>query len=369
MNHYKYYSVEDFVQDLRFRTWVKNASREEDLLWQNWLRENRQKQDVIEEARAIVLSIHPVEHESISDREIQLEVENILARINEDEEDINQTVPVNRSSFSLALKVAASIALIIAGSWYGVRSLKSNEPLNATENHVLAANFMIERINKSDDTLLINLPDKSSILLAQNSTIRYPKEFNGQTRDVFLEGTAFFEVTKNPKKPFYVNAGNIIAKVLGTSFEISTDLEDSEVRVIVKSGTVSIYCNPDQDKKDLGNEPNVILTENEQFLYNEKNVSKLEHTRLDSSSIRKLSVPDTYRTFSGTPITEVFASFSKAYGVKINYDHAQIQDCSVTASFTDEPFTLKLDLICRSIGVKYEIVNDEVAITGNGCKN
>lgn len=163
-----------------------------------------------------------------------------------------------------------------------------------------------------------------------------------------------------------MKAGDIVAKVLGTSFEVSTNPADKEIRVVVKTGTVCVYSDPD-DQKTLDDQPNVVLTKNEQLVY-KGDASELQHTRLDSSSIEELRVPDTYMKFRSTPVATVFAALSKAYGVKINYENAEIQGCSVTASFTDEPFTLKLDLICRSIGVKYEVVNDQVTITGNGCK-
>jgi transmembrane sensor len=371
MNHYKYYSVEEFVQDQRFRSWVKNPTREEDIIWRNWLDENRIKRDTVEEARAIVLAIHPVQHESISDFEIQREVDNILACIQDDDETAAPVYaePDTNTRRPRWYAIAASVTMMVAIGLYGIySSTHQNEktgPLAQTE----ADDFMIERINKSEDALLINLPDKSSVLLSQNSTIRYPREFAGDSREVYMEGTAFFEVTKNPIKPFYVNAGNIVAKVLGTSFEITTNKRDEQVKVVVKSGTVSIYTTPQTARNIPEEEPNAILTRNEQLIYKRGDAEQIQHTRLNASSIAESQVPDTYLKFNSTPVSKAFAQLSKAYGVRINFEQADIEGCSVTASFTDESFTTKVDLICRSIGVKYDIVNDQVSITGNGCKN
>lgn len=366
MNRYKFFSVEDFVQDLRFRSWVKNPSPEEDMLWQQWIKENALKREVIEEARAIVLAIHPINRESISDFEIQHEIRGILERLDDDKSDAGK----KSSKLYLGkfwIKIAATISLTLVAGW-SVFQYVSKEDTSFTREPVTAIdNPLIERVNKSDKPLLINLPDKSSVLLAQNSLIRYAREFEGNTRKVILEGNAFFEVTKDPDKPFYVHAGSIVAKVLGTSFEISTDPVGKEVRVLVKTGSVSLYAAPDQYKGTLDAEPNVILAKNEQFIYKD-NASEIQHIRLDPSSIEELRVPDTYMEFTGRQVATVFSALEKAYGVKINYENAQIKGCSVTASFTDEPFTLKLDLICRSIGVKYELVNDQVTISGNGCK-
>ncbi len=372
MNHYRHYSAEDFVQDQRFRSWVKNPTREEDIVWRNWLLENSIKRDAVEEARAIVLAIHPVQHESISDFEIQREVESILAQIPDDEEPaLTESIePEANTRHPRWYAIAASITIMLAIGLYGIySSIRTNDQTNPLAQTEAADDFMIERINKSEDALLINLPDKSSVLLSQNSTIRYPKEFSGDSREVYMEGTAFFEVTKNPKKPFYVNAGNIVAKVLGTSFEISTNKQDEQVKVVVKSGTVSIYSTPGASGNIAEGEPNAILTRNEQLIYRRGDAEQIQHTRLNASSIAESSVPDTYLKFNSTPVSKAFALLSKAYGVRINFEQADIEGCSVTASFTDEPFTTKVDLICRSIGVKYDIVNDQVSITGNGCKN
>ena len=364
MKHYNFYTVEEFAQDSRFRAWVRNPSAEEDQAWQHWIKTNTHKRPVIEEARAIILSIHPINSENISDRELSHEIQTILQRISEESDD-TEIEPIQKHAVSFWLKIAASFALVFLTGWYALNYFRQSAE---TEKTASLDSYLIEHVNKSEQPLLINLPDNSSVLLSQNSLIRYPREFTGDRRNVFLEGNAFFEVTKNPDKPFYVEAGQLVAKVLGTSFEIRIDPADKQVRIIVRSGRVSVYSNADPTKKNFDDQPNVILTRDEQLIYKNA-VSQIQHTRLDSLSMEKLRVPDTYLKFSGTPVATVFSSLAKAYGVKINYEQAEISGCTVTASFTDEPFALKLALICRSIGVEYEIVNNWVTIKGKGCKN
>lgn len=366
MDQYKVYSVEDFVQDLRFRSWVRNPSREEDIIWQDWINANSHQAEVIEEARALVLSVNPVNTENISDKEINKEIAGILTRIDGGKSESEQLDRKGRPFFSW-LKVAASVCMLMIAGWQGVEYFSTDESDSSDGQVASADNYMIERVNESVDTLLLSLPDKSSVLLAQNSVIRYPRQFGAHDRSVFLKGTAFFEVTKDAQKPFYVNVGKIVAKVLGTSFEISTDPSYGHVKVIVKSGAVSIYSSAARYGNDQGREPSVILTQNEQAVFKDDS-NEIRHTRLDSVSIHDLKVPDTFLKFKATPAEEVFASLAKVYGVTIDYRNARIRGCSITASFTDEPFALKLDLICRSIGLEYNIANDHVTVTGDGCK-
>jgi transmembrane sensor len=364
MTHYQFYSVEDFVGDIRFRSWVRHTTPEEDAVWQEWIQENPEKRNVIEEARAIVLSIHPVQEENISDTEIQDEIQSILSKLQVDELPKVDNSGNHRQIYRW-LSIAASVGVVLfIADWYLVRT--DTNSLLAIEQSVKFAAFDIERVNRSDKHLLINLPDKSSVLLAQNSLIRYSNNFNGKTREVMLEGDAFFEVTKDETKPFYVHAGEIVAKVLGTSFEIKTNTENKQIEVTVRTGSVSVYADPLNDQRFLDDQPNIILTKNEQYIYR-SDETEVQHIRLDSLSIEELSVPDTEMEFFDTKVTEVFSLLEKVYGVKFDYENAKIGDCSITASFTDEPFTLKLDLICRSIGLQYEIVNDRITIKGTGC--
>jgi ferric-dicitrate binding protein FerR (iron transport regulator) len=363
MTHYDFYSVEDFVQDNRFRAWVRCPSPEEDVAWHEWIQDNPEKLAITAEARAIVLSIQPIEDEPISDAEIENDIQGILANLPSDE--VSEPEFARTRRFPVWLKAAASVAVVAcAAVWYISRD-RLTRTISPDESVTSDAGYEIERVNRSDKPLLINLPDGSSVLLEQNSLVRYSKQFAGNTRRVVLVGGAFFEVAKDSTKPFYVYADRIVAKVLGTSFEITTNTTDKQVRVTVKTGSVSVYSDPKNTEATDG-QPNVILTKNEQFVYR-SDVSQVQHIRLDSASVEKMSIPDTYMDFNDTNVTQVFKSLKAVYGVEFDYENEKIGACSITASFTDEPFILRLDLMCRSIGLQYKIINDRVTIRGSGC--
>src|SRR5690606_38970298 len=67
----------------------------------------------------------------------------------------------------------------------------------------------------------INLSDGTLVLLNAASTLTYPAEFGENTREVILDGEAYFEVTKDPEKPFIVRTAKQRIEVLGTSFNIN----------------------------------------------------------------------------------------------------------------------------------------------------
>ena len=62
----------------------------------------------------------------------------------------------------------------------------------------------------------VMLPDGTKVWLNQSATLRYPKEFSESERDVYLDGEAYFEVTKNRRCPFVVESEAMRIKVIGT---------------------------------------------------------------------------------------------------------------------------------------------------------
>lgn len=85
----------------------------------------------------------------------------------------------------------------------------------------------------------IILADSSIITLGAGSSLRYPERFAGNTREISLEGEAFFEVAKNQKQPFIVHTGAVQTHVLGTSFKISA-FKDQPVWIAVATGKVRV---------------------------------------------------------------------------------------------------------------------------------
>ena len=84
------------------------------------------------------------------------------------------------------------------------------------------------------------LPDGTKVSLNSDSKLFFPKKFKGGTREVTLEGEAFFDVEPNPTKPFIINAGNAQIKVLGTSFNVNAYPGSDKVEVIVETGKVRV---------------------------------------------------------------------------------------------------------------------------------
>lgn len=84
----------------------------------------------------------------------------------------------------------------------------------------------------------MNLPDGSKVWLSNNSSIRYPATFIGDTRELELSGEAYLEVSPNKKNPFIVTIGENRIKVTGTRFSLTAYPNDSIVRADLIEGKI-----------------------------------------------------------------------------------------------------------------------------------
>jgi ferric-dicitrate binding protein FerR (iron transport regulator) len=95
----------------------------------------------------------------------------------------------------------------------------------------------------------LTLSDGTKVLLNAGSKMKLPKVFNDDKREVFLEGQAYFNVAKNPDKPFVIHSGDAQTRVLGTSFSVSAYPTDEQITIAVKEGRVSFQAGNDTNLK------------------------------------------------------------------------------------------------------------------------
>ena len=98
-------------------------------------------------------------------------------------------------------------------------------------------------VNTRDEMGKLTLPDGTKVWLNKNSTFRYPKEFDENGREVYLEGEGYFEVKKNPSKPFVVHSESMQVRVLGTIFNLKTDLVNRSAIATLVQGEIEVKGN------------------------------------------------------------------------------------------------------------------------------
>jgi ferric-dicitrate binding protein FerR (iron transport regulator) len=144
---------------------------------------------------------------------------------------------------------AASVAIILFGGWLWKTSQSSLK--EETKQEALEA-----RKGSRSRSLL---PDGTTVWLNAGSKLYYENDFTGTTREVRLEGEAFFDVVKQPDRPFIVHTSGIDIKVLGTAFNVKSYPEDKTVETTLYRGSVRVFRHEDSEKKAIQLKPNEKL--------------------------------------------------------------------------------------------------------------
>lgn len=288
--------------------------------------------------------------------------------------EVNQEIrnyPIGSAKRFIFWLSAASIVLVFG--WFASIKLMDKSVVTydtLVQNSMSETGEIYEKENRTQDVLLMNLPDGSSILLQPNAKLSYsPNKFNKQTREVILSGDAFFEVKKDKSKPFVVYANNLITKVLGTSFTIKANPETSKTKVFVKTGKVAVFTRKDEGqfkKIETAKLEGFVLQPNQQITLNK---GEMLHFKPLDIKVEELTLPIQTLSFSfeDTPVVEVLEQLKMAYNVPINYNKASLAKCNLTAHLSDEPLLEKVKLLCFALDATYEESDGEITIKSRGC--
>lgn len=201
----------------------------------------------------------------------------------------------------------------------------------------------------------LSLPDGSTVYLNAASVLEIPEKFQGATREVKLTGEAFFEIAKNPDRPFIVRSGNIATTVLGTSFNIRAYPDEPTVTVAVATGHVGV-----SDSTTM-----VRLLPDEQAVYTRANRSMEKQTGINAISASAWTKG--LLVFEDAPLAEIVRVLNRKYGVQIRLDNPALAKCALNASFGNEPLEKVLEKICAYIDARHERSDNEIIISGKGC--
>lgn len=361
MKPYLTFSAEDFASDDDFLKWVKYPDRYPELqsFWSDWLHAHPQRREIVEEARFIILAItgeKQYEASAATQAEVWRRIQSSTAL------PVTQPARIWRPWYSWA----AAIVFSVGFGWVILNNLKQGAPSLAKTD--TADPEYVQHINNADVPKTIILSDGTSIILHPQTVLEYPRTFGPDTREVHLKGEAFFEVTRDPNRPFLVQAGEIVTRVLGTSFTVRNVEGEDNVMVQVKTGKVSVFMATEMDRRTRNSQQpidGVVLMPNQQVLY-ERIEMKMTKSLVENPSVL-IPLPRREFEFSDAPIRDVFYAIEQAYGVDIVFDEEALSSCYLNASLTDVPLYDKLKLICRGINTTYEIIDSHIIIYGKGC--
>jgi len=256
------------------------------------------------------------------------------------------------------------VIVLLSFVWF-----QSKKKQTATESLVATKvneGFM-EEMNNSDTAKNIKLEDGSSVTIYPGSKLAFPKHFAVNKREVYLAGDAFFTVSKNPNRPFFVYNNQIITQVLGTSFGIHK--RNGQVEVAVKTGRVAVYENKDQISLNEVQEKSngVIITPNQKVTYYQEErhfVTSIVDQPLPILKESNAKIPEAHLNYNETPLNKVLNDLENTYGLEIVLENEKIKNCLFTGDLSGQNLFNKLESICLVFNASYEIKGTKILLKG-----
>lgn len=229
--------------------------------------------------------------------------------------------------------VAAAIVVLTLGGGL-LATLLLRRPPTPAEAALAATTAPGERAN-------FRLSDGTRVMLGVASTLRYPKVFPENGRQVILEGEAYFDVAHEEGRPFVVRAGGLVAKDLGTQFTVRAYPEDRGARVVVREGKVAIRA--------LSDGP-------------ERVVAPGELGRLGEDSVPTVEPADTAIWFAWTegrlafddiPLREALPQLGRWFGLAFRLADDSLGDVPLTVTLKSQPTPEVLGSLSASLGLRH----------------
>jgi len=243
-------------------------------------------------------------------------------------------------------RVAAVLLLAAGGAW-GVREWTSRsggpEPLSrvATERAQVGT---------------VYLTDGTRVVLGAESELRFAPSLGSASRDVYLDGNAYFDVKTDPRRPFRVHTAQGVVEVLGTRFGVRAYSADSTTTVVVAEGRVRLEQVPADSAGDGGGSGRSVSERNALVLdpgdlgrvTARGELEKQRGVAVD----RYLAWTERRLVFTDAPLRDIAADLERWYDVDITISDESLGRRRLSATFGHEPLDAVLDHLAIALGAR-----------------
>jgi len=288
---------------------------------------------------------------------------------NKDEAELPYLLHGSRKNLHvLKLAIAASIIIILtAGTFIFFKTRRSSLP--SDNDAVLAVS------TKYGSRTNIQLPDGSKVWLNSGSKITYDKQFGKEIREVVLSGEAFFDVVKDPAKPFIIHTASMDIKVLGTQFNVKSYANDKQAEASLIHGSIEVMLKKRGFQKIVLKPNEKIVVMNERLMKDTSSiirgnnlaepiiaVQKLNYQTADSSVI-ETSWLNNQLIFRDESFEEIAVSMERWYGISIRFQDTSYRSMRFTGIITSETIEQALEALQITTSFHFTIRNNTIIIT------
>jgi len=234
---------------------------------------------------------------------------------------------------------------------------------------------------KNGSRTKIQLPDGTSVWLNSSSKLVYDNENFGTTiREVSLTGEAYFDVVKNPNKPFVIHTAKMDIRVLGTAFNVKCYPGEKTTETSLIRGSVEVTLKDRQEK--------IIMKPNEKLILNNDDtkatkrivasikpdapvekanpIIELSHLTLypkDSSIVVETGWVENRLVFSDEKLEDIAKKMERWYGVTINIANEKLKKELLTGSFEKETIDQALNALQLTTAFSYKMNKNTITIS------
>ena len=333
--------IYDLLEDYSFKKYVLNG--EYTSKWENWLKENPHHKKDFDIAVRIINDLSQENNiilNEIRQNETKRKIKGSLLQ------EINNNSAGNKNVF---WKVAAAILVLITiGS---VAVLIKTDTRNSGSKEIAA----VQRITKHNPKgikSIVTFSDGSKAYLNAESTLNYTPAFEADVREVALTGEAYFEITKDEKRPFVIYTDNINVNVLGTKFNVNAYPDNDNVKVALVDGKVSVHTK---------NGDNIVLNPSEMCDYSS---GSKKYKVMKFNSEEEIGWKDNILFFKNESLRNIFYRLERWYGVDILYDEndSLFMNWEFTGKFENRSLEYILNTMNYENKFDFEIKDDKVII-------
>lgn len=328
--------IEELIKDKSFLHWVKKSNQEDMSKWDSWSKDNPDRKELLDDAKAIVDGFS-FKKESISKDQVNDSWKNFSAKIQKD------TSPKRTKVFSLPSQVLkyAAIFLIGIASFFGINNwMTSSTPeLIVFQTSPTATNSF-------------QLPDGSTLILNTNSKATFYDNFLTQkNRTIQLEGEGYFDVEKQEAgKTFQVKTKDISVNVVGTAFNINSKRKTPIVSLV--EGKVNLIKG-DFDKKELS------AGQTAKYNYSTNQFEILNNR----TEYWKSWTQQKWSFGNETSIQEIMERIEETFGLKCTIKDPKILSKKASGDVSVENKEILFEALSVLLDLEFKIRNDELIIS------
>jgi ferric-dicitrate binding protein FerR (iron transport regulator) len=355
-------TVEDLLSDESFINYCRGNSQKDTVFWENYISLNPCMELEIKHAKE--------EYFQLFNALAQADMEEQLERLkkNLEQRKTAPVVPINKfekrgrtSVVPLLLKIAVA-AMFITGLFFTI-------------------NYFINTPEKTDkyfetaygEKKNIQLPDGTNVTMNAGSKIRIKDKYGIGTRDIYLEGEAFFEVKHDSIHPFVVHTAAMDVKALGTSFNVKAYREDGTTETSLITGIIEVTLKQNNNSRLLLYPNQKIAWQRHKERIVNINTNQAPKTEgvaamdnltgsqegLSPADIKEISWKENKLVFDDEEFGNIAKLLERWYGAKITFSDNSLLKYRFTGIFENEDLTKVLDFLKESKNFNYTIERGE----------